>query len=141
MNNGRIRQCRPPTAGTYIIKTRNKAVLFKNGPQCKNYIGGGGAGEHGGLSMIRLNPLCFPSYPLTHIKVHIRCKNNQNFSSFNLRYKNNEINKHQNFIFGTQCKNVNLWLFGRPWWPFNNQICPILLPSYPLTCSNLHVKY
>ena len=75
---------------SYNVLCQIQGYIFfvKNGPQCKNYMGGGGV--HGGNSMIRLNPLCFPRYPLTHIKVHIRCKNNQYFFSFNLKYKNNE---------------------------------------------------
>ena len=30
---------------------------------------------------------------------------------------------------------------GGPGWPINNQTGPILLPSYPLTYINLHIKY
>ena len=30
---------------------------------------------------------------------------------------------------------------GGPGWPINNRIGPILLPSYPLTYINLHIKY
>ena len=30
---------------------------------------------------------------------------------------------------------------GRPGWPINNQIGPNLLPSYPFTYINLHIKY
>ena len=29
---------------------------------------------------------------------------------------------------------------GGPGWPINNQTGPILLPSYPLTYINLHIK-
>ena len=30
---------------------------------------------------------------------------------------------------------------GGPGWPINNQAGPILLPSYPLTYINIHIKY
>ena len=30
---------------------------------------------------------------------------------------------------------------GDPGWAIDNQIGPILLPSYPLTYINLHIKY
>ena len=30
---------------------------------------------------------------------------------------------------------------GGPGWPINNRTGPILLPSYPLTYINLHIKY
>ena len=30
---------------------------------------------------------------------------------------------------------------GGPRWPINNRTGPILLPSYPLTYINLHIKY
>ena len=30
---------------------------------------------------------------------------------------------------------------GGPGWPINNRTWPILLPSYPLTYINLHIKY
>ena len=30
---------------------------------------------------------------------------------------------------------------GGPGWPINNLTGPILLPSYPLTYINLHIKY
>ena len=49
-----------------------------------------------------------------------------------------EKNNRQFFI------NVYFWLFGGPGWPINminNQTGPILLPSYPLTYINLHIKY
>ena len=47
------------------------------------------------------------------------------------RYMYNKRNNNQEFfIYGPQCENISIWLFG---WPLNNQTGPILLPSYPLT--------
>ena len=45
-----------------VCQIQGYNCFVKNAPQCKNYMGGGGV--HGGNSMIRLNPLCSPSYPL-----------------------------------------------------------------------------
>ena len=42
---------------------------------------------------------------------------------------------------GPNVKNAHFGLFGGPGWPINNQTGPILLPSYPLTYINLHIKY
>ena len=56
-------------------------------------------------------------------------------------------NIHQFFIYGP---NVKICAFlaiqgegggGGGLWPINNQTVPILLPSYPLTYINLHIKY
>ena len=44
-------------------------------------------------------------------------------------------------MWATIYKNVHFWLFGGPWATTNNRIGPILLPSYPLTYINLHIKY
>ena len=47
--------------------------------------------------------------------------------------------------FSCMSHNVKKSIFG--YWgggcrcPFNNQTGPILLPSYPITCINLHIKY
>ena len=40
--------------------------------------------------------------------------------------------------------NVIFFIFGNlggPGWPIYNQTGPILLPNYPLTNINLHIKY
>ena len=46
------------------------------------------------------------------------------------------------FIYGPQY--IKMCMFGYsggPGWPKNNRTGPILLPSYPLTYINLHIKY
>ena len=51
---------------------------------------------------------------------------------------------HQFFIYGL---NVIFFFYifgylgGGGGWHINNQTGPILVPSYPLTCINLHIKY
>ena len=53
-----------------------------------------------------------------------------------------EKHNHQFFIYGPQykkCESLAIW--GGPVWSINNRTGPILLPSYPLTYINLHVKY
>ena len=51
-------------------------------------------------------------------------------------------NNHQFFIYGPQCEKMRILGYsGGPGWPINNQTWPILLPSYPLTYINLHIKY
>ena len=51
-------------------------------------------------------------------------------------------NNHQFFIYGPQYNFVcSFGYSGGPGWPMNNGTGPILLPSYPLTYINLHIKY
>ena len=56
-----------------------------------------------------------------------------------------EQNNNQFFIYGPQCEKNRILGYsgggGGPGWPINNQTGPILLPSYPLTYINLHIKY
>ena len=53
-----------------------------------------------------------------------------------------EKNNHQFFIYGLQCEKMRILGYsGGPGWPINNPTGPILLPSYPLTYINLHIKY
>ena len=53
-----------------------------------------------------------------------------------------EKNNHQFFMYGLQCEKIRILGYsGGPGWPINNQTGPILLPSYPLTYINLHIKY
>ena len=53
-----------------------------------------------------------------------------------------EKNNHQLFIYGPKCEKMRILGYsGGPGWPINNQTVPILLPSYPLTYINLHIKY
>ena len=47
-------------------------------------------------------------------------------------------NNCQFYIYGPQyTKNVHVWLFGGPW-VAHRKSC---FPSYPLTYTNLHIKY
>ena len=48
-------------------------------------------------------------------------------------------NKHQFFIYGPQY--TKMCIFGYLGGPIDNRTGPILLPSYPLTYINLHIKY
>ena len=51
-------------------------------------------------------------------------------------------NKAQFFIYGPQYTKMCIFGYsGGPGWPINNRTGPILLPSYPLTYINLHIKY
>ena len=57
-----------------------------------------------------------------------------------------EKNNYQFFIYGPQCEKNRIFGYsggggGGPGWPINNRTGPILLPSYPLTYINLHIKY
>ena len=53
-----------------------------------------------------------------------------------------EKNNHQFFICGPQYTKMCIFGYsGGPGWHINNRIGPILLPSYPLTYINLHIKY
>ena len=51
-------------------------------------------------------------------------------------------NNRQFFIYGLQCGKMRILGYSKgPGWLINNQTGPILLPSYPLTYINLHIKY
>ena len=54
-------------------------------------------------------------------------------------------NNCQFFIYGPQYNIFCIFGYsgggGGPGWPINNRTGPILLPSYPLTYINLHIKY
>ena len=48
----------------------------------------------------------------------------------------------QCFIYGPLYTKMCIFGYsGGPGWPINNRTGPILLPSYPLTYINLHIKY
>ena len=93
----------------------------------KKFIFGGGGGSWGAL---KSNP------------AERKYEGSKTSSQSRHMYYTREKNNHQFFIYGPQCKkNTHFWLFGGPGWPINNQTGPILLPSYPLTYINLHIKY
>ena len=53
-------------------------------------------------------------------------------------------NNHQFFIYRYGPQYIKMCIFGYlggPGWPIDNWTGPILLPSYPLTYINLHIKY
>ena len=51
-------------------------------------------------------------------------------------------NNCQFFIYGPQYTKMRIFGYlGGPGWPINNWTGPILLPSYPLTYTNLHIQY
>ena len=51
-------------------------------------------------------------------------------------------NNYQFFIYGAQYTKMCIFGYsGGPGWPINNRTGPILLPSYPLTYINIHIKY
>ena len=51
-------------------------------------------------------------------------------------------NNRQFFIYGPLYTKMCIFGYsGGPGWPINNRTGPILLPSYPLTYINLHIKY
>ena len=53
-----------------------------------------------------------------------------------------EKNNCQFFIYGPQYTKMCIFGYsGGPGWTINNRTGPILLPSYPLTYINLHIKY
>ena len=53
-----------------------------------------------------------------------------------------EKNNCHFFIYGPQYTKMCIFGYsGGPGWPINNRTGPILLPSYPLTYINLHIKY
>ena len=70
-----------------------------------------------------------------------RTQVNENFRAVRPHHRANicitrEKNNSQFFIYGP-----HFWLFRGPGLPINNRTGPILLPSYPLTYINLHIKY
>ena len=73
-------------------------------------------------------------------------KKNKNLI-FGVSLRRTQVNEnHQFFIYGPQCAKMHILGYsggggGGPGWPINNQTGPILLPSYPLTYINLHIKY
>ena len=53
-----------------------------------------------------------------------------------------EKNKQKFFIYEPLYPKMCIFGYsGGPGWPINNRTGPILLPSYPLTYINLHIKY
>ena len=82
-----------------------------------------------------------PGEPLRQTQV------NKNFRAVRPHHRTDicitrEKNNHQFFIYGPQYKKMCILGYsGGPGWPINNWTGPILLPSYPLTYINLHIKY
>ena len=143
-------------------------VFFKNGPQCENYIlailvwGGGGMGDFQWSDWTHCASHC--GYPLTHINVHVRYRTSRTLPGFNPKYKNKFggilVDPHikfrgtrilhyeklyQNFKQGKEITlkisylgyYVKMLICGYTGGPG----CPILFPSSPLTCINIHVTY
>ena len=87
---------------------------------------------------------CFlggPGGPLRQTQV------NENFRAVRRHHRadicvTTDKNNCQFFIYGPQYTQMCIFGYsGGPGWPINNRTGPILLPSYPLTYVNLHIKY
>ena len=105
--------------------------MFKFKPKIWNkiyffsYLGGGGG----------------PGGPLrwTQVNENFRAVRSHNRAEICIT---REKNNHQFFIYWPQHKNMCIFGYsGGPGWPINIRTGPILLPSYPLTYINLHIKY
>ena len=76
-----------------------------------------------------------------------RTQVNENFRAVRSHHRTyicitREKNIWQFFIYGPQYTKMCIFGYsGGPGWPINNRTGSILLPSYPLTYINLHIKY
>ena len=108
--------------------------------------------EQSDKNFLSLNPkyenkIYFLSYLGGHGGPLCRTQVNENFRAVRPHHRADICitrgkNNHEFFIYGPQyTKMCILGYLGGPEWPIDNRTGPILLPSYPLTYINLHIKY